>query len=276
MPSILFVKTSSLGDVVHNCPAVSDVARRLPGAEIDWVVEEGFASLAAMHGAVRRVIPVAIRRWRAAAWRPAVWSEFNAFRRQLGAQRYDAVVDTQSLLKSALVARLADGERHRLDRASARAPATGRGAAAPVARGARGAVRQCADRDRRGYRPHASRRGARHADARHLLRLGSRAHRPVRRAGGAQPGRAGPAAIGGRGPREPAMRALYTLLLRLALPLLLARLWWRGRREPAYRSGITERLGIYALQAPDKLLWIHAVSVGEARAAEPLARALQL
>jgi 3-deoxy-D-manno-octulosonic-acid transferase len=71
------------------------------------------------------------------------------------------------------------------------------------------------------------------------------------------------------------MRALYTLLLRLALPLLLARLWWRGRREPAYRLGITERLGIYALQAPDQLLWIHAVSVGEARAAEPLARALQ-
>src|SRR5258706_2094686 len=122
MPSILFVKTSSLGDVVHNCPAVSDVARRLPGAEIDWVVEEGFASLAAMHGAVRRVIPVAIRRWRAAAWRPAVWSEFNAFRRQLGAQRYDAVIDTQSLLKSALVARLADGARHGLDRASAREP----------------------------------------------------------------------------------------------------------------------------------------------------------
>jgi len=71
------------------------------------------------------------------------------------------------------------------------------------------------------------------------------------------------------------MRALYTLLLRLALPFLLARLWWRGRREPGYRAGITERLGIYALQAPEKLVWIHAVSVGEARAAEPLARALE-
>ena len=103
MPSILFVKTSSLGDVVHNCPAVSDVARSLPGAEIDWIVEEGFADLVAMHASVRRVIPVAIRRWRAAPWRPAVWSEIGQFRRRLAGERYDAVIDTQSLLKSALV-----------------------------------------------------------------------------------------------------------------------------------------------------------------------------
>ena len=71
------------------------------------------------------------------------------------------------------------------------------------------------------------------------------------------------------------MRSLYTLLLRLALPLILLRLWWRGRREPGYREGIPERLGIYPIQAPGKLVWVHAVSVGEARAAEPLVRALQ-
>jgi len=71
------------------------------------------------------------------------------------------------------------------------------------------------------------------------------------------------------------VRFLYTLGLRLALPLILLRLWWRGRREPGYRGGVTERLGLYSLQAPEKLLWIHAVSVGEARAAEPLARALR-
>ena len=70
MTTILFVKTSSLGDVVHNCPAVSDAARALPGAAIDWVVEEPFAGIAAMHRAVRRVIPVAVRRWRCALWKP--------------------------------------------------------------------------------------------------------------------------------------------------------------------------------------------------------------
>lgn len=120
MRTILFVKTSSLGDVVHNCPAVSDAARALPGAAIDWVVEEPFAGIAAMHPAVRRVIPVAVRRWRDALWSPAIWSEIAAWRGELRRSHYDAVVDTQSLLKSALISRAAWGTRHGLDRASAR------------------------------------------------------------------------------------------------------------------------------------------------------------
>jgi heptosyltransferase-1 len=120
MTTILFVKTSSLGDVVHNCPAVSDAARALPGVEIDWVVEEPFAGIARMHRAVRRVIPVAVRRWRAALWKPSVWSEIGAWRRALRAERYDVVVDTQSLVKSALLSALALGTRHGLDGASAR------------------------------------------------------------------------------------------------------------------------------------------------------------
>ena len=120
MTTILFVKTSSLGDVVHNCPAVSDVARALPGAAIDWVVEEGFAGIAAMHPAVRRVIPVAVRRWRRALWRPSTWSQIAEWRRGLRRERYDAVIDTQSLFKSALISASALGRRHGLDRASAR------------------------------------------------------------------------------------------------------------------------------------------------------------
>ena len=120
MTTILFVKTSSLGDVVHNCPAVSEVARALPGARIDWLVEEPFAGIARMQRAVRRVIPVAVRRWRTSFWQPAVWSEIGALRRALHAERYDAVLDTQSLLKSALLAALASGPRHGMDRASAR------------------------------------------------------------------------------------------------------------------------------------------------------------
>lgn len=120
MPRILFVKTSSLGDVVHNCPAVSDVARALPGAEIDWVIEESFARVAALHSSVRRVIPVAVRRWRNAVWRPAVWAEILGFRRTLRERRYDCVIDTQSLLKSALLAGCSIGEKHGLDGASAR------------------------------------------------------------------------------------------------------------------------------------------------------------
>jgi heptosyltransferase I len=119
---ILFVKTSSLGDVVHHCPAVSDAARAIPGALIDWVVEEPFAAIAAMHPAVRRVIPVAVRRWRGSWWRASVRAELGAFRRTLGGERYDAVIDAQSLIKSALISRFADGPRHGMDRASAREP----------------------------------------------------------------------------------------------------------------------------------------------------------
>jgi heptosyltransferase-1 len=126
MPRILFVKTSSLGDVVHNCPAVSDVARAVPGAVIDWVVEEPFAPIAAMHPSVRRVIKVAVRRWRTALWNPAVWRELGEVRRAIGGERYDAVIDTQSLLKSALIASWAQGTRHGLDRASAREPLAAR------------------------------------------------------------------------------------------------------------------------------------------------------
>jgi heptosyltransferase-1 len=126
MPRILFVKTSSLGDVVHHCPAVSDAVRQVPGATIDWVVEEAFAGVAAMHRSVRRVIPVALRRWRSSLWRPATWREFGAFRHALGTERYDFVIDSQGLLKSALLARFARGERHGLDRESAREPLAAR------------------------------------------------------------------------------------------------------------------------------------------------------
>jgi heptosyltransferase-1 len=126
MRRILFVKTSSLGDVVHHLPAVSDAARRFPEAAIDWVVEEAFADVASMHRAVRRVIPVATRRWRRAPWRPAVWSEAARFRAELRAEAYDAVIDTQSLLKSALITSAARGTKHGLDRASAREPLAAR------------------------------------------------------------------------------------------------------------------------------------------------------
>ena len=106
--------------MVHNCPAVSDVARKRPGVEIDWVVEEPFAGIASMHAAVRRVIPVRLRRWRSAWWRSATWREISEFRAGIAAERYDAVIDTQSLVKSALIAASAVGERHGMDAASAR------------------------------------------------------------------------------------------------------------------------------------------------------------
>ena len=70
------------------------------------------------------------------------------------------------------------------------------------------------------------------------------------------------------------VRGLYTLALRLAVPFAILRLWWRGRREPGYRRNVGERFGRFARPAPRAVIWVHAVSVGEARAAAPLVRAL--
>jgi len=122
MPRILLVKTSSLGDVVHNLPVVSDLLTAFPDAVIDWVVEESFAAIPRLHPGVAQVWPVAVRRWRRALWHPAMWREIRAFIRALRAVRYDAVIDTQGLLKSAWIARLARGVRHGLDWSSAREP----------------------------------------------------------------------------------------------------------------------------------------------------------
>ncbi|OGA22797.1 MAG: lipopolysaccharide heptosyltransferase I [Betaproteobacteria bacterium RIFCSPLOWO2_02_FULL_67_26] len=122
MKKILLVKTSSLGDVVHNLPVASDIRAAVPAAEIDWVVEESFAAIPRMHPAVARVLPVAIRRWRTGFLRAAVREEIRMFTRELQRQPYDAIIDTQGLVKSALVARAARGVRHGLDFASAREP----------------------------------------------------------------------------------------------------------------------------------------------------------
>ncbi len=122
MSSILLVKTSSLGDVVHNLPVATDIRATFPDAEIDWVVEEGFTPIPPLHPAVREVLPIAIRRWRSVWWRRDTHDEIRAFLRRLRARTYDAVIDTQGLLKSALITRAARGMRLGLDWDSAREP----------------------------------------------------------------------------------------------------------------------------------------------------------
>ena len=69
-------------------------------------------------------------------------------------------------------------------------------------------------------------------------------------------------------------RLAYRLLLRLLFPWVLVHLWWRGRRQPGYREHIAERFGWYQARPGRPVIWLHAVSVGETRAAEPLVRAL--
>ena len=122
MADILFIKTSSLGDVVHHMPALTDARKARPDASFAWLVEEAFAPLVALHPAVGEVVPVAWRRWRKSLFSPATLGEIAGSLRAIRARRYDVIVDSQGLLRSALIARVAHGRRHGYDTASIREP----------------------------------------------------------------------------------------------------------------------------------------------------------
>lgn len=88
-------------------PMVADIHRHFPAAQIDWVVEEGYTSLVGLNPHVRKIIPIALRRWRKTLFSAATRAEIGAFRRELQAERYDLVFDTQGLLKTSVVMRMA-------------------------------------------------------------------------------------------------------------------------------------------------------------------------
>ncbi|MFJ4432981.1 lipopolysaccharide heptosyltransferase I [Pseudomonas sp. NPDC089395] len=117
---VLIIKTSSLGDVIHTLPALTDAAHAIPGIRFDWVVEEGFAEIPSWHPAVDRVIPVAIRRWRKNLWQTLKSGEWKAFKQRLREHKYDLVIDAQGLVKSAWLTRYVKAPVAGLDRFSAR------------------------------------------------------------------------------------------------------------------------------------------------------------
>jgi len=117
---LLLVKLSSLGDVVHTFPALTDAAARVTGLTVDWAVEEAFAPVARLHPAVRRTITVPLRRLSRRPLAAVSGGEAMQVRAALAAEPYDLVIDGQGLMKSAAVAALARGPRHGFDRASAR------------------------------------------------------------------------------------------------------------------------------------------------------------
>ncbi|MCX2685523.1 lipopolysaccharide heptosyltransferase I [Pseudomonas sp. DCB_AW] len=117
---VLIIKTSSLGDVIHTLPAITDAAHAIPGIRFDWVVEEGFAEIPSWHPAVDQVIPVAIRRWRKNIWQTLKSGEWKAFKQRVRARKYDLVIDAQGLVKSAWLTRYIKAPVAGLDRYSAR------------------------------------------------------------------------------------------------------------------------------------------------------------
>lgn len=120
---VLIVKTSSMGDILHTLPALSDAMSAIPGIRFDWVVEEGFNQIPSWHPSVERVISVAIRRWRKNWFSHQVRQQRADFKCVLQERHYDKVIDAQGLIKSAaLVTCLALGEKHGFDTRSVREP----------------------------------------------------------------------------------------------------------------------------------------------------------
>lgn len=110
-----------MGDVIHTLPALTDAQKAIPNIQFDWVVEQPFAEIPKWHGAVNQVIPIAIRRWRKNLFSAQTWQAWKSYKQQLQATQYDAIIDAQGLLKSAvLVTRLAHGTKYGYDKRSAR------------------------------------------------------------------------------------------------------------------------------------------------------------
>jgi heptosyltransferase-1 len=107
---VLLVKISSMGDLIHTLPALTDAASAIPGIHFDWVVEEGFKEIPSWHPAVDKVIPIALRRWRKGIWQAFKSGEIGQFRQTLQARKYDLIIDAQGLMKSAVVAKMAHGK----------------------------------------------------------------------------------------------------------------------------------------------------------------------
>ncbi|MDP0589579.1 MAG: lipopolysaccharide heptosyltransferase I [Candidatus Endonucleobacter bathymodioli] len=117
---VLLIKVSSMGDIIHTLPSLTDAALAIPGIKFDWVIEEAFSEIPCWHPAVDNIIPVALRRWRQSLLAAITRDEWRQFHKKLIATKYDAVIDAQGLLKSALLTFLAKGPSFGFDRKSAR------------------------------------------------------------------------------------------------------------------------------------------------------------
>lgn len=117
---ILLIKMSSMGDIFHTFPAITELKALHPQAEIHWVVEDSFKEIAAWHPAVSKIIPIHLRRWMKERKLSSL-AEFKQWKSHLQTEAYDIVVDAQGLLKSSLIARAALSRTiHGYDRHSAR------------------------------------------------------------------------------------------------------------------------------------------------------------
>lgn len=119
---VLIIKTSSLGDIIHTLPAITEAKTLLPHIQFDWLVDESFQEIPAWHPAVHTVIPIPLRRWRKQWWKAGWSGEIKSVFNQVRKESYDLIIDAQGLLKSALLAWICKGTRIGLSFTSIREP----------------------------------------------------------------------------------------------------------------------------------------------------------
>ena len=122
MQKLLIIKTSSLGDVIHCLPVINDIRTYFPNVQIDWVAEESFADIPRMHAGVNQIFTVAMRRWKKHIFSQNTWAEISDLKKLIKQNQYDAIIDTQGLLKSALITHQANGTKYGYDKVSIREP----------------------------------------------------------------------------------------------------------------------------------------------------------
>ncbi len=120
--NILLIKMSSMGDVFHTLPALSDAQKNIDNIKFDWIVEEAFAEIPSWHPAIKNIFPIALRRWRKAPFNKQNIQERKNFFTRLKREQYDLIIDAQGLLKSALVGRKFSAPKAGMNWSSAREP----------------------------------------------------------------------------------------------------------------------------------------------------------
>lgn len=119
---VLLLKMSSMGDLIHNLPAITDLAKHRPDVELHWLCESSFADIARLHPFVHTIHELRWRTWRKQLWKKEYRQKLHALSSTLKNEHFDLVVDSQALLKSAFFAKMAHAPIYGFHRHCAREP----------------------------------------------------------------------------------------------------------------------------------------------------------
>lgn len=121
---ILIIKISSMGDIIHTLPAITDASNLIPTISFDWVIEESFSEIPTWHPSIHQIIPIKLRSWKNQWYKPNTWKKYYEFIKQLNTHKYNKIIDAQGLLKTSLfiTSNIINGIKHGMNSLSAKEP----------------------------------------------------------------------------------------------------------------------------------------------------------